>query len=502
MILSNKYNPDVLTCLANLSNDEVFTPPQVVNRMLDMLPAELFRSKETKFLDPVSKSGVFLREIAKRLMKGLESQIPDIHERADHIFTKQLFGIAITELTALTSRRSVYCSKYANGQYSICRKFKDEDGNLRFKPIEHKFENGKCKYCGASESVFGKKYRKDLESHAYEFIHTDKPEKIFGNMKFDVIIGNPPYQLNDGGGTGSSAIPIYNKFVEQAKKLNPRYLAMIIPSRWFSGGKGLDDFRDNMLSDKRLSCLVDYFDSTECFPGVDLSGGVCYFLWERDHDGDCKVINKMHGEESMMNRPLLENDNDTFVRFNSAVSIIRKIQTIDNSSITDIISARKPFGIDPKTKILKENTTGYIKVYAYPDNGFISRQKVTQNEGWIDEYKVMIAKAYGERGDFPYLMLGKPFVAEKGSCCTETYLVIGPFKTKEICENVISYIRTKFFRFLVLQKKNTQNAAKGVYQFVPLQDFSHPWTDEMLYKKYGLTDEEIAFIESMIRPME
>ena len=502
MILSNNYNPDVLTCLANLSNDEVFTPPQVVNRMLDMLPAELFCSKDTKFLDPVSKSGVFLREIAKRLMIGLESQIPDIHERADHIFTKQLFGIAITELTALTSRRSVYCSKYANGQYSICRKFKDEDGNLRFKPIEHKFENGKCKYCGASESVFGKKYRKDLESHAYEFIHTDKPEKIFGNMKFDVIIGNPPYQLNDGGGTGSSAIPIYNKFVEQAKKLNPRYLAMIIPSRWFSGGKGLDDFRDNMLSDKRLSCLVDYFDSTECFPGVDLSGGVCYFLWERDHDGDCKVINKMHGEESMMNRPLLENDNDTFVRFNSAVSIIRKIQTIDNSSITDIISARKPFGIDPKTKILKENITGYVKVYAYPDNGFISRQKVTQNEGWIDEYKVMIAKAYGERGDFPYLMLGKPFVAEKGSCCTETYLVIGPFKTKEICENVISYIRTKFFRFLVLQKKNTQNAAKGVYQFVPLQNFSHPWTDEMLYKKYGLTDDEIAFIESMIRPME
>ena len=181
MIINNNYNPDVLTCLANLSNDEVFTPPQVVNRMLDMLPAELFRSKETKFLDPVSKSGVFLREIAKRLMVGLESQIPDIHERADHIFTHQLYGIAITELTALTSRRSIYCSKHANGQYSICRKFRDEEGNLRFRAIEHKFVDGKCKYCGASESVFGKKVRKELESHAYEFIHTDKPEKIFGN---------------------------------------------------------------------------------------------------------------------------------------------------------------------------------------------------------------------------------------------------------------------------------------------------------------------------------
>ena len=502
MIQRPNYNPDVLTCLANLSNDEVFTPPQVVNQMLDMLPQELFRSKETKFLDPVSKSGVFLREIAKRLMKGLESQIPDIYERADHIFTQQLYGIAITELTALTSRRSVYCSKHANGQYSICRKFRDEEGNLRFRAIEHKFVDGKCKYCGASESVFGKKYRKDLESHAYEFIHTNKPEKIFGNMKFDVIIGNPPYQLNDGGGTGSSAIPIYNKFVEQAKKLNPRYLTMIIPSRWFSGGKGLDEFRDNMLSDKRLSCLVDYFDSTECFPGVDLSGGVCYFLWAREHNGDCNVINRIHGEESSMIRPLLENENDTFVRFNSAVSIIRKVQAIDNSSIVDIISARKPFGIDPKTKILKEKSNGYVKVYAYPDNGFISREKVTQNDGWIDEYKVMIAKAYGERGDFPYLMLGKPFVAEKGTCCTETYLVIGPFENREICENVISYIRTKFFRFLVLQKKNTQNAAKGVYSFVPLQDFSHPWTDEMLYKKYGLEEPEIDFINSMIRPME
>ena len=284
MMLNTNYNPDVLTCLANLSNDEVFTPPQVVNRMLDMLPAELFRSKETKFLDPVSKSGVFLREIAKRLMMGLKSQIPDIHERADHILTQQLFGIAITELTALTSRRSLYCSKKANGRYSICEKFDDEEGNLRYRSIEHKFIDGKCKYCGASESVFGKEVRTELESHAYEFIHTDKPEKIFGNMKFDVIIGNPPYQMSTAGSVESQATPIYHKFVEQSMKLSPRYLCMITPARWLNGGFGLDNFRNKMLTDGKLEVIHDYMDSQECFPGVDISGGICYAEAQKETD--------------------------------------------------------------------------------------------------------------------------------------------------------------------------------------------------------------------------
>ena len=493
------YNPDVLSCLANLSNDEVFTPPQLANQMLDMLPQELFQSPNTKFFDPCTKSGVFLREIAKRLIDGLADKIPDLQKRIDHIMQHQLYGIAITRLTALMSRRSLYCSKDASCKYSLSH-FDNADGNIYFDEILHTWQNGKCIYCGASQEVYDR--GEDLETHAYEFIHTDNPNELYNNMTFDVIIGNPPYQLNDGGGTGSSAIPIYNKFVEQAKRLKPKYLTMIIPSRWFSGGKGLDEFRDNMLSDNRLRCLVDYFDSTECFPGVDLSGGVCYFLWEGEYNGDCKIINKLHGEETVMNRPLLETGNATFIRFNSAVSIIRKIRAIDNSSIIEIISARKPFGIDPKARIMKDKSQDSVRVYAYPDNGYINRYHITQNENWIDQYKVMIAKAYGERGDFPYLMLGKPFVAEKGSCCTETYLVIGPFGNRIICENVISYIKTKLFRFLVLQKKNTQNAAKGVYEFVPLQDFSKPWTDEELYKKYGLAEEEIAFIESMIRPME
>ena len=513
MILSTNYNPDVLTCLANLSNDEVFTPPQVVNRMLDMLPAELFRSKETTFLDPVSKSGVFLREIAKRLMIGLESQIPDIHERADHIFTKQLFGIAITELTALTSRRSIYCSKYANSEYSICRKFSDEDGNLRYKAIEHKFVDGKCKYCGASESVFGKKVRKELESHAYEFIHTDKPEKIFENMKFDVIIGNPPYQLEDGGGMGSSAIPIYQKFVTQAQKLNPRYLTMIIPSRWFTGGRGLDDFRDHMLNDKRISILHDYVNASECFPGVEIKGGVCYFLWEKDRNGLCKVYTHSGDRTTESNRYLLEKGSSIFIRNIETINIIHKVQKQKEASFSTIVSANDPFGYDVRVansykrikpkydlKPSADSVKFYYNGWKKDGIGYIAISSVSKNTDWIKKPKLLIPKAWGN-GD-PATDWLNPIIAEDNSVCTETYLVVGPFETDTEARNAITYIQTRFFHLLVSAVKITQNTMQKAYTFVPLQDFSHPWTDEMLYEKYGLTDEEIAFIESMIRPME
>lgn len=496
--MANSYNPDVLNCIANLSNDEVFTPPSLANQVLDLLPQELFRSPKTRFLDPFTKSGVFLREIVKRLDKGLEDQIPDRQERIEHIMHNQVYGIACTELTALLARRSVYCSKTANGRFAVSR-FDNPEGNIRYEAIQHSWVGGKCRFCGASQLVYDR--GTDAEQYAYQFIHTDNPSQLTGNMTFDVIIGNPPYQLADGG-NAASAKPLYHLFVQQAIRLSPRYLSMIIPARWYSGGKGLDEFRDLMLNDTRLSYLVDYFDSNDCFPGIDLSGGVCYFLWDQQHSGDCIVRSIINGKESIIQRPLIEKGNDSFVRFNSSISILEKIKQFQESSFIQLVSSRKPFGIATNEKIDTEKGINGIKIYAYPKNGYIESSKVSANKQSVYKPKVLISYAYGERGNFPYLVIGKPFIGEVNSCCSETYLMIGPFDTTNECENVMSYIRTKFFRFLVLLRKNTQHATSKVYQFVPLQDFSQPWTDEMLYKKYSLTEDEIAFIESMIRPME
>lgn len=500
--MQRSYNPDVLSCLANLSNDEVFTPPQVVNRMLDMLPPELWSNPQATFLDPVCKTGVFLREVAKRLMVGLADRIPDVQERVNHIMTSQLFGLAITELTSLLSRRSVYCSKWANSKYSVCTAFADRQGNIRYTPMQHTWEQGRCRYCGASQNVYDR--NEGRETYAYQFIHTLNPEKIF-DMKFDVIIGNPPYQLEIGIEKDNYSIPLYHKFVEQAKKLCPKYLTMIIPSRWFAGGRGLDDFRKDMLSDNRLKVIVDYPDATECFTnGIDLSGGVCYFLWDKDYHGNCRVSSIQNGKEkSTMFRPLLENNCDTFIRFNEAVPILHKIQSFKEKSFSQYVSPQTPFGIISSfSKYQDVPFQGSVELLCVKGKKYIDKAYVTKNKQWIGSYKIYISKSYGERGAYPYRFLAKPMIGYPESCCTQTYLMLGPFNDEKECKNVISYIHTRFFRFCVMLKKNTQDAMRNVYSLVPLQDFSHPWTDEMLYQKYGLTDEEIAFVESMIRPMD
>lgn len=504
---SQDYNPDVLNCLANLSNDEVFTPPTLANQMIDLLPQELFCSPKTTFLDPFCKSGVFLREIVKRLDRGLQEVIPDRQERIDHILHHQVYGIAITELTSLLSRRSVYCSKTADGKYSVSP-FSTPEGNIQYRVLRHTWQKGKCIYCGASQEVYGR--GEDAEQYAYQFIHTDTPEKLF-NMKFDVIIGNPPYQLNVGVEKENYAIAIYDKFVEQAKKLSPRFLSMIIPARWYSGGRGLDGFRDRMLKDNSIRILHDFPESIDCFPGVEIQGGVCFFLWNRDSRGLCKVFTHMKSEVVAGEpRPLLEKNCETFIRYNQSVSILRKVQENTTETFDKYVSTQTPFGIITSYKGTpqKEHDSD-LKMYISGNekefkggSAFAPISKVTRGSEMISWHKVYISKAYGGGMAFPHMIIGRPFYGEPNSICNQSYLVLGPFKDKDESLNVISYIRTRFFRFMVLQRKNAQDAMRAVYQFVPDQDFSRPWTDEMLYKKYNLTAEEIAFIESMIRPME
>lgn len=499
--LSINYNPDVLSCLANLSNDEVFTSPELANRMLDLLPQELFSSKTSTFLDPATKSGVFLREIAKRLIKGLENEIPDLQTRINHIFTKQIFGLGITELTSLLARRSLYCSRSANHQYALCTEFDDPQGNIFYSPLQHSWENGRCLHCGASQQVYDRE--EHLESHAYAFIHQPIQE-IIPNcpMKFDVIIGNPPYQLSDGENL-NGATPIYDQFVNQAKKLNPRYLSMIIPARWFTGGRGLDKFRDAMLTDKHISQLHDYPNSSDCFTGVEIKGGVCYFLWEESYQGDCLVVTHQNGEVGEgLSRPLKEGNLDIFIRYNQAVEILHKVANFKEESFSSIVSSAKPFGL---RTFFKGNPTPYkssehnVKLFQNRGIGYVKQEEIPVNKQWIHTHKVIAPYAVGS-GDSKTDWV-KPIYAGLGTACTETYLVMGPFDSQEICENVMSYINTRFFHFMLTLKKNTQHTTKKVYELVPMQDFSKPWADKELYEKYQLTKDEIQYIESMIRPM-
>ena len=508
-LFKSVYKPDALSCIANLSNDEGFTPPELANKIIDMLPQELFETPDSTFLDPCCKSGVFLREIAKRLIKGLEGQIPDLEKRIEHIFSKQLFGIAITELTSLLSRRSVYCSKFPSSEFSAYQFPEDKpQGYIISQRIKHTWKDGKCIHCGASQSEYDR--GAELETHAYQFIHNLDVKKVF-NMKFDVIIGNPPYQMSDGGGEGSSATPIYDKFVKNAIKLNPRYLTMIIPARWYSGGKGLDNFRDDMLNDKHLRIIHDFPETSDCFPGINIRGGVCYFLWNREQQGNCMVYNhKGNIISSFIERPLLEGDATTFIRYNEAISILNKVRSFNEETMDKRVQSRLPFGIPSNFENYELIPTNSANITLFRSDRSKSSQKqvfiesryVTKNIAWKDKEKVLVSKASPGGDEYPHSIISTPLYAGINTVCTETYLIVDFVKNNIEGQNLISYMATRFFRFMMSLIKNTQNISKGVFAFVPVQDYSKSWTDEELYAKYGLTKDEIAFIESMIRPME
>jgi Eco57I restriction-modification methylase len=521
-------NPDVLTCIANLSNDEVFTPPGLANRMLDTLAeawakqhngANLWANKSVTFLDPCTKSGVFLREITRRLTEGLATEIPSLQKRVDHILSKQVFGIAITRITSLLARRSVYCSKHAQGSHSIAKSFKTDHGNIWFERMEHSWVGNRCQFCGAAQAVFDR--AEGLETHAYAFIHTHQIQsriaEIFEKtMQFDVIIGNPPYQLADDG-FGTSAAPIYHLFVEQAKKLNPRYLTMVIPSRWFSGGKGLDEFRESMLTDNRLRSIDDHLSASEVFPGVGLKGGVCFFLWERENRGLCRV--STHFKDwlpSQASRKLLENGVDVFIRFNEGLSILKKVVAVERGNTAslalpeekrfdELVSSRKPFGLETTFKGKKTKHPGDVVIYQNGGTGYVARTAIRSGQHLVDKWKVYTGRAApgtGNKDTYPHRIISTPFLGEPESISSETYLCIGPFESKGQAESVLSYLSCRLSRLLILLHKPSQDTTRKVYTFVPTQDWSRKWTDADLYEKYGITAKEIAFIEKVVRPLD
>jgi len=508
------YNPDVLSCIANLSNDEVFTPPSVANAMLDLLPQELFSDPDTKFLDPACKSGVFLREIAKRLLKGLEPIYPDLQERTDHIFKNQLFGIAITELTSHLSRRSLYCSKTANGNYSVV-KFDTVDGNVRFKNIQHRWQNGKCVFCGASQKEYDR--AEGLETHAYEMIHTTKPEEIF-KMKFDVIIGNPPYQLATGGGTeekksATQAKPVYHLFLEQAKKMKPRYISMIIPARWYNGGMGLNQFRNDMLNDKSLVRLVDFNNSKDCFQGVDIAGGVCYFLWDRDNPKDKCQITNITGDGINTTERSMSEFGDFFIRANDSIPIIKKVLSKSTSFMNETVSAIDTFGIPSKEKGHEKKEPGDIELLhtvGYNDQGksYIAKNKIKKNHELIEKYKVKISIMVpqgGEVGIKPengYRSISTPQIVPPGMVDTFSYLNIGFFDTQKEAENLISFISTKFARYLLRTTYSSVHVSKENFCFVPIMDMTIKWDDDALFDYFDLDSDERELIDKTMRPMD
>lgn len=500
------HNPDILTCLANLSADEVFTPPKLAEAMLDLLPQELFRNSETTFLDPCCKSGVFLREIARRLNEGLRDQMPDEQKRVDHILTRQVFGLATSELTGALSRRSVYCSKKADGKFSVATQFRMFEGNIRLPRTKHRWDrNGRCRDCGAVAMELER--GEEREAYAYPFIHGVNPEELF-EVKFDVIVGNPPYQLNDGG-HGASASPIYQKFVESAIALSPRFLTMITPSRWFTGGKGLDDFRSRMLREHRLRRIVDFPKLYDGFPGVKIRGGVSYFLWEATYDGPCEVQTMWDGKPLGEPMQRFLDAYDVLVRRNEAVSVLDKVRAYrvygqPEPTLDQRVSSRKPFGLptDYHGKISAIGLRNPVKLFGSQRVSWVERSDIDRNADWIDEWKVLMTRVQGTSAAVETMFLSRPIIAGPGEACSETYVVAGRFRSKEGAELYAAYLRTRFVRFLVSLRKATQDAVRDVYAFVPDVPLDREWSDNDLYERYRLDADEIAFIESIVRPMD
>lgn len=500
-LLGQKHIPDILDCLAQLSNDQVPTPPKLARAMLDVLPSDVWSDPKLRWLDPFCKSGVFLREVAVRLLEGLAQWEPDFKTRREHIYRNMVFGTSITEMTGIIARRTLYCSRYASGDHSVVR-FDEEAGNVPFVRAEHTFgKDGKarsCEVCGAPSDLERGEKR---ENYAYSFIHGAYPTEELSGMKFDVIVGNPPYQIGTEG-FGATASTVYHRFVSRAIELDPRFVLMITPSRWFTGGKGLDQFRERMIADRRLRTIVDNPKLFDCFPGVEIKGGVSYFLWDREHDGDCEFSTRISGQiVSTDNRDLRMGDG-VLIRDNRAMSVIEKAGKVEER-LEGACSVRKPFGVTIFSNYpgsVPEPFDGAIPLIYSNRVGYSKPEQIERNHEWIDRWKVLVPKAGDGHGRTVSYVIGEPIALAPGSACTQTYLIAGMFDNREETENYAYYLATKFVRFLVLQRKITQDLTPQRFRFVPMLDMARRWTDDDLYDYFGLTSEERDYIEATIQP--
>ena len=511
--------PDVLETLAQLPNDEVYTPPKLVNAMLDLLPVHVWSEPDYKWLDPATKSGVYLREVARRLMVGLADWEADGAKRRDHILRNMLYGAAITQMSGEIARRSLYQTKNATGSEikdpvlaDLVVHLDQPDGNVPFVPTEHTLDKAEkfCAICRAPAALI----RENRENFAYSFIHDTYPTKELADMKFDVILGNPPYQIgmDDGKGNRTANItPLYNLFVEKAIAMNPRYVLMITPSRWFAGGKGLDDYRDRMIADRRLRVLVDNPKIFDVFPQAKIRGGVSYFLWDREYAGDCEFTTKVDGRTISTALRDLRDGEGVVVRDNFAAAILDKIASdrFAKGSLADNVSASDPFGQSIKTNYKGAADLpfeGSIPLVFATKIGYVLPEVLERNRDWVDQWKVLIPMASSgdtaqdEEGRIVDVVLGEPIALAPGSACTQSYLVAGRFDSREETENYAYFLATKFVRFFVLQRKISQHVTPNRFAFVPIVDFIRRWTDEDLYKHFDLTMEEIDYIEASIKP--
>lgn len=522
---------DILETINNVGNDEVFTPRKVVDMMLDSLPDEVWHNPHYRWLNPATKTGIFEREIAIRLDEGLKDEIPDTETRRKHILQDMIFSIGQTKFTANVARRTLYyCCQanrpcdgikedghYVNG-YAIGNGtwFDDPEGNIKTPRSDHVMKKGKCIFCGITENS---RYldANQREKYSYDFIHynsgselqTYLADRFFKGdkcMKFDIIVGNPPYQLSTNE-KGTQATPIYQLFAMQAFAMNPRYVTMIMPSKWFAGGMStLDEFRKYMMSCGKIRYLIDYANAKDCFPTNSIAGGVNFFLWDREYAGECSFVNIIGDRQYFQSRGL--DEFPILVRQNEAVSILRKVKSKAEETIDQIASPLMPFGLSTDVRGVElPDTKNCVALHTSKGITYVEKSSIRKGFDILDKYKVLVGILGAEHAlepdkDGKYRIITSSMkVLAPGEACTHSYFTIGKYDNEEEARNLYSYLRTKFARFLILSAMTSTHLSRNVLIFLPIQDFSRAYTDSDLYLKYDLTNDEIDFIEEQMKEM-